>query len=865
MNFITIDGQQVEVTPGATVLEAATGAGINIPTLCAHPDLTPTGACRLCVVQIEGQRGFPTACTTPAVDGMVVTTSSAEVIELRRNILKLLLSGHTSPCLVCLHREKCQEYRPHPSKAGKTVSCAFCSNRTSCELRDLAEEYGIDDLQLPIAYKNMPLERLDPFMARDYNLCVLCERCVRICKKLHGKASIDFIGRSTDVRVGTAFHRDHLDTDCQFCGACIDICPTGALADRFARWRGTADRTVETTCILCPLGCALDIKIKEGRVVASAVTAEARVCAVGRFVLPQILESPDRLVRHQVRVDEGVKKVPYREAVSAAAKHLTGFTGSRFAFVTHPAVTREDLFIMQKFTREIMKSENFILTDAGNTPVTTGNTPVTLDAGVKAVFTTGDLVDLPSREGCDTVIVADILPSAASVSADVVFGAAVLAEVDGTFLTSSGQAPTFSGQVRTLAAAAQSPDDVHPDWKILCDIAVAMGAKGFDFASVVKIREEMEKEKNDERPPAALDPSPLDDLSALPRTYRGHRLSDIACALKSVLRRQHTGGAPEEQAEQTAPPRKEQGFKIVDKVEVVPNTHMVTIHAPLVAESCQPGQFVIAIVNETSERIPYTVADFDREKGTVTINVLEAGRSSRELALLEAGDYLDHFVGPLGKSIEVKKYGTVVCGGGCYGVGSILPLARALKEAGNRVFCIEEASSSYLLHWQDKLAAVCDELIITTKDGSTGIKGGVQEGIGHLVERGETIDQAFIIGCTFMMMLVSEATKEFGIPTMTALNPIMLDGTGMCGACRVTVGGKTVFACVTGPFLDGHQIDWEELMQRRGAYAREEVEALPLGPQRRRGTGTGEEASTLPQEPHRRCFEPQEGALSCES
>ena len=847
MNSITIDGQQVEITPGSTVLEAATVAGIKIPTLCAHPDLTPTGACRLCVVQIKGQRGFPTACTTPVVDGMVVTTSSAEVIELRRNILKLLLSGHTSPCIVCLHKEKCQEYRPHPSKAGKTVSCAFCSNRNSCEMRDLAEEYGIDDLELPIAYKNIPLERLDPFMDRDYNLCVLCERCVRICKKLHGKASIDFIGRSTDVRVGTAFHRDHLDTDCQFCGACIDICPTGALADRFARWRGAVDWTEESTCILCPLGCSISLGIKDDRVAVSTATAftrEARVCAVGRFVLPQILENPNRLNRHRVRTAEGVKKVLYSEAVLAAAEHLSGLTGAQFALVAHPAATREEQYIMRKFTREVMQSYNVIMAAADGAPVA-------LPAGVKAVFTTGNFVAMEAADGLEAIIVSDILPSPLTASADVVFGAAVLAEVDGTFLASSGQ-------VRTLAAAARPPDDLHPDWKILCDLADAMGVDGFKFALSADIREEMEKKGMDETPPVAPDPSPLDDLSVLPRAYRGHRLSDIACALKSVLGEGEpdTAREPEAVVPETAE-ESEQGFKIVEKVEVVPNTHMVTIHAPLVAKSCQPGQFVIVLVNETSERIPYTIADFDREKGTVTVNVLEAGRSSREMALLETGDYLDHFVGPLGKSIEVKKYGTVVCGGGCYGVGSILPIARALKEAGNRVFCIEEASSSYLLHWQDKLSAVCDELIITTKDGSTGIKGGVQEGIGHLVERGETIDQAFIIGCTFMMMLVSEATKEYGIPTMAALNPIMLDGTGMCGACRVTVGGKTMFACVTGPFLDGHQIDWEELMRRRGAYAKEEVEALPQEPHRRRGGCTREEVNTKPQQPHRRCYEPE--------
>ena len=262
----------------------------------------------------------------------------------------------------------------------------------------------------------------------------------------------------------------------------------------------------------------------------------------------------------------------------------------------------------------------------------------------------------------------------------------------------------------------------------------------------------------------------------------------------------------------------------------MPNTHMVTVHAPIIAEKCQPGQFVIAMVNETSERIPYTISDFDREKGTITMVILEVGRSSREMADARAGQHLAHVAGPLGLPVEVKKYGTVVCAGGCFGVGAILPIARAMKEAGNRVICIEEASSHYLLHWQDRLSQACDELVIVTKDGSVGIKGGVQEAIRMLADRGEKIDQSYIIGCTFMMMLVSEQNKTLGIPTQTAMNPVMLDGTGMCGACRVSLGGSTKFACVDGPFLDGLEINWIELIQRQAAFKNEEIEGMTQEP-----------------------------------
>jgi NAD(P)H-flavin reductase len=300
-------------------------------------------------------------------------------------------------------------------------------------------------------------------------------------------------------------------------------------------------------------------------------------------------------------------------------------------------------------------------------------------------------------------------------------------------------------------------------------------------------------------------------------------MSDIVSAMRLFF------AAPEKEA---APLPVEEGkrFRILEKIEIVPNTHMVMVHAPVIAEKCQPGQFVIAMVEETSERIPYTISDFDREKGTITMVTLEMGRSSRELANTTAGEYLAHFAGPLGRPVEVKKFGTVVLGGGCFGVGAILPIARVMKEAGNRVICIEEASSHYLLHWQDRLSAACDELVIVTKDGSAGIKGGVQEAISMLVDRGEKIDQAYIVGCTFMMMLVCDVTRKLGIPTMTAMNPLMVDGTGMCGCCRVSVGGVTKFSCVDGPFLDGLQIDWIELMQRQAAFKLEEVQAIPQEP-----------------------------------
>ena len=809
---LTIDGNLVKADPGDTVLKAARKAGIEVPTLCDHPALEPYGACRLCIVEIEGMRGYPPSCTTPAAQGMVVKTSSPVIIDLRKEVIKLLLSGHTSPCLVCLHREPCEKYRPRSFKSGKATRCVFCSNRDQCELRELSEKYKIDDLEVPIIYKHLPVERMDPFMDRDYNLCVLCGRCARICEKIHTTGTIAFVERGKEARISTAFDQPHAKTDCRFCGACVDICPTGAMSDRYAKWYGAPDTVQDSTCILCPLGCSVRLKIKDGKVISSGMTAftrEARICAVGRFVLPQLLDSNYRLMSHQVRVADGLIKTSYEDALDVAANSLKVYSGSQFAMIAPVSATREELYILRKFTKDVMRSDNFAVEPLALPDAVTNGT-------VKVLYSLGDFLQDTRPKELDVLIVSDMFPSRTEKSADVIFAVAGLVETDGTFLNASGQ-------VKKMSAHATPPKALLPDWKVVCDIAKKMGASGFDFQTSDDIAKEMATSKGKEAPPVAPEPSPLDKVSAIPRIYRGHQMSDIVSAMRIFF------AVPEKEA---APLPVEEGkrFRILEKIEIVPNTHMVTVHAPVIAEKCQPGQFVIAMVEETSERIPYTISDFDREKGTITMVTLEMGRSSRELANTTAGEYLAHFAGPLGRPVEVKKFGTVVLGGGCFGVGAILPIARVMKEAGNRVICIEEASSHYLLHWQDRLSAACDELVIVTKDGSAGIKGGVQEAISMLVDRGEKIDQAYIVGCTFMMMLVCDVTRKLGIPTMTAMNPLMVDGTGMCGCCRVSVGGVTKFSCVDGPFLDGLQIDWIELMQRQAAFKLEEVQAIPQEP-----------------------------------
>ena len=265
-------------------------------------------------------------------------------------------------------------------------------------------------------------------------------------------------------------------------------------------------------------------------------------------------------------------------------------------------------------------------------------------------------------------------------------------------------------------------------------------------------------------------------------------------------------------------------YELVEKSEVF-NVHEMVIDAPEIAHSIEAGQFVIVMGSENSERIPLTVSDWNTDTGTITLYVLETGISTLELARMKVGDSLYAVTGPLGSPSEIGNYGTVVFGGGCYGIGAIYPIAKACKEAGNKVISIIEARYRSMFYHEKELHAVSDQVLYATTDGSRGKKGKVEDVITEMLEKGVKIDQAFFIGCTQMLERCSEATRPYNIPTKVALNSIMLDGTGMCGACRVSVGGETKFACVDGPEFDGHKVDWKELNQRKGAYTEQEIVA----------------------------------------
>ncbi len=263
-------------------------------------------------------------------------------------------------------------------------------------------------------------------------------------------------------------------------------------------------------------------------------------------------------------------------------------------------------------------------------------------------------------------------------------------------------------------------------------------------------------------------------------------------------------------------------YKILLKQDLVPNIHLFKVAAPNVAKKAQPGQFVVIRIDERGERIPLTIADWDEEEGSVTIVFMEVGTTTYRLALLEAGDLITDFIGPLGLPTHIEKFGTVVCVAGGFAVATIMPIARAMRQKGNKVISIMGARNKNLIFWEDELRSVSDQLIVTTDDGSYARKGLVTEPLKELLEGPDKIDRVIAIGPSIMMKFCAKTTQPFGVKTIVSLNPIMVDGTGMCGCCRVSVGGVTKFACVDGPDFDGHQVDWDLLLARQRIYLDEE-------------------------------------------
>jgi ferredoxin--NADP+ reductase len=262
-------------------------------------------------------------------------------------------------------------------------------------------------------------------------------------------------------------------------------------------------------------------------------------------------------------------------------------------------------------------------------------------------------------------------------------------------------------------------------------------------------------------------------------------------------------------------------YRILEKEILSENVVKLVLESKVIAANRKAGQFVIVKLNEQGERVPLTIADADPEKGTVTLIIQRVGTTSHKLSLLNVGDTVSDLVGPLGKATEIEKVGTVVAAGGGVGIAPLYPIAKALKEAGNRLVVVLAARNKSLIILEEEMRAFADEVVVMTDDGSYGQKGLVTNGIEEVIKR-EQVDLCVAIGPAVMMKFVALLTKKYDIHTIASLNTIMVDGTGMCGACRISVGGQTKFVCVDGPEFDAHQVDFDEMLKRLNAYKTEE-------------------------------------------
>ncbi|MDD2485005.1 MAG: sulfide/dihydroorotate dehydrogenase-like FAD/NAD-binding protein [bacterium] len=263
-------------------------------------------------------------------------------------------------------------------------------------------------------------------------------------------------------------------------------------------------------------------------------------------------------------------------------------------------------------------------------------------------------------------------------------------------------------------------------------------------------------------------------------------------------------------------------YKIEYAADLAESIKLLVVLAPMVAAKAQAGHFVVVRNGEKGERIPLTIAGYDRQKGTITLVVQSVGKSSSEICALQEGDALTDVLGPLGHATHIERVGTVLCVAGGVGVAPVYPIAKAFKEAGNRLISVIGARSKDLIFFQTEMKAVSDVVHYTTDDGSYGLHGFVTDAVKNIVEGGEKVDKVIAIGPLPMMKAVADLTRNYGISTVVSLNALMVDGTGMCGGCRVTVGGETKFSCVDGPDFDGHKVDFAELLRRQTRFSEEE-------------------------------------------
>jgi predicted molibdopterin-dependent oxidoreductase YjgC len=357
---ITINGQQIETEKGATVLEAALSADIYIPTLCYHPDLESYGGCRLCLVKIENMRGMPTACTTPATEGMVITTDSEEINEVRRMALELILSNHPCECLECHRRERCGPYDVCLRHVAVTDRCVVCPANGDCELQHVVDYLGVRKLRVAKDTTTVAIDNSNPFFDLDRNRCILCARCVRTCQEITGIGAIDMSYRGYAMKVTTFDDTLLMESICRSCGECMVRCPVGALIQKE---KIEADYEVKTICTYCGVGCSMYLGVKDRKIVGVRGDEEGpanhgRLCVKGRFGIAEFVNHPDRLKMPLVRKNGKLVETSWDEALDLVAVKLGKYQGDEIAVISSARSTNEDNYVIQKLARAVLGTNN---------------------------------------------------------------------------------------------------------------------------------------------------------------------------------------------------------------------------------------------------------------------------------------------------------------------------------------------------------------------------------------------------------------------------------------------------------------------------------------------------------------------------
>jgi formate dehydrogenase alpha subunit len=356
---LTIDGQELKAKQGMTVLEAAQSAGIYIPTLCADPDLAPYGGCRLCVVEIEGMRGLPTACTTPATDGMVVHTKTPAVDEVRRTTISLLLADHPSECLICDRRKRCGPLDICLRNVAVTERCVTCAKNEHCQLQEVVDYLGITELPFRRTTRSYPVDNSNPFFYRDLNKCILCGKCVRVCDEVLGVGAVAIVNRGYVSKIATFGDRPILESNCVSCGECVAHCPVGALMPKEEEFPA---EEVPTTCVYCGVGCGLYLGTCDGEIVGVRGKKEDTVnngflCVKGRYGF-SFVNHPDRLKSPLIKKDGEFVEASWDEALELAADKLKSYKPDEVAVISSAKCTNEENYLVQKLARAALKTNS---------------------------------------------------------------------------------------------------------------------------------------------------------------------------------------------------------------------------------------------------------------------------------------------------------------------------------------------------------------------------------------------------------------------------------------------------------------------------------------------------------------------------